>query len=124
LHGASAAVKGSDKKRVSVTLGRLLLLCASCPLAYTSEGYPVPMPESPVPEKATQWYALMWPEGGGCTASMMTAEARNSIIYRGKITKALGPYVDRAQAVVELQRTGWERPDSSSDRWAGNSGCY
>jgi hypothetical protein len=101
--------------------GRSFVLCASWLLAlpWAASAQRLPVPE----EKPTQWHALMWPDGGGCTAVIAKAEDRNSFLYRAKVTRTLGPYLD-AQVATARQGMSFERQNSNSDRWAGKSGCY
>ena len=133
LHGASTAGKGKPSEAEPVMFGRLLVLCVSCLLSAAAsaqrlpepqKAIPAPVPELP-PEKATQWYALLWPEAGGCIARVVQEEDRNSFIYRGRTTKTLGPYKARSQVLAELKKMGWERQNSNDDNsWVGKSGCY
>jgi hypothetical protein len=99
--------------------GRLVSLCVSCllalPASASAQGY---FPDN------TQWYALLRPEAGGCTARVVPEEDKNSFIYKGTTTRTLGPYKARAQVLAELQRMGWERQNNNDDRsWVGKSGC-
>jgi hypothetical protein len=99
--------------------GRLVVLCASCLLALPAparaQGY--------IPEN-TQWYALMRPEAGGCIARVVPEEERDSVIYKGRVTKTMGPYKARSHLLAELKVMGWERQNNNDDRsWVGKSGC-
>jgi hypothetical protein len=100
-------------------IGRLVVLCVSCLLALPAAA----SAQMPLPEN-TQWYAMMRPERGGCIAWVVPEADRDSIIYRGKSTRTMGPYQARSQLLAELQRMGWERQNSNDDRvWVGSSGC-